>query len=109
MAIDRYECERCKYCRLKKQCANSKGNRAIKRNERWLRLKRKARKAVEKHEELRKRRSAEAEAVFGQLKGNQGHKRFLLRERAKVSTEWGLLALGHNLKQIYRINNQRPA
>jgi hypothetical protein len=31
--VDRYECESCKYCRLKKQ-----GNRVIERNERRLRL-----------------------------------------------------------------------
>jgi hypothetical protein len=45
----------------------------------------------------------------GQVKGNQGFRRFLLRGTAKVSTEWGLLALGYNLKQMYRINNQKPA
>jgi hypothetical protein len=64
---------------------------------------------LEKHEDLRKQRSVEVETVFGQIKGNQGYRRFLLRGRAKVSTEWGLLALGYNLKQIDRINNQKPA
>jgi transposase len=100
------------YGYMTKVCSSrmlAKGNRVIKRNERWLRLKQKARKALEKHEELRKQRSVEVETVFGQLKGNQGYRRFLLRGTAKVSTEWGLLTLGYNLKQMYRINNQKPA
>ncbi|MDR0628112.1 MAG: transposase [Treponema sp.] len=49
------------------------------------------------------------EPVFGQLKGNQGYRRFLLRGRAKVSREWGLLALGYKMKQMHRKNNQKPA
>jgi ABC-2 type transport system ATP-binding protein/transposase len=109
--IDRYECENCKYCRLKKQCTKAKGNRVIERNERWLRLKGKAKKTLhdERYGPLRKQRSVEVETVFGQIKGNQGFRRFLLRGTAKVSTEWGLLALGYNVKQMYRINNQKPA
>jgi transposase len=109
VTIDRYECESCKYCRLKKQCTRAKGNRVIERNERLLRLKRKARKTLAEYEELRKRRSVEVETVFGQLKGNQGFRRFLLRGTKKVSTEWGLLVLGYNLKQMYRIPGQKTA
>jgi ABC-2 type transport system ATP-binding protein/transposase len=100
VVIERYECESCAYCRLKKQCTKAKGNRVIQRNERWLRLKRKARKTLERHEELRKQRSVEVETVFGQLKGNQGFRRFLLRGTAKVATERGLPALGYNLKRM---------
>jgi hypothetical protein len=81
----------------------------IDRNEGWLRLKRKANKVLVDHKELRKRRSVEVETVFGQLKGNQGFRRFLLRGTKQVSTEWGLLALGYNMKQMYRINGQKAA
>ena len=111
MTVDRYECESCKYCRLKKQCTKAKGNRMIERNERWLRLKRKARRTLEdgRYVELRKQRSVEVETVFGQIKGNLGYRRFLLRGMAKVSTEWGLLVLGYNLKQIYRSNRDKTA
>jgi ABC-2 type transport system ATP-binding protein/transposase len=63
----------------------------------------------EYYKPLRKQRSVEAETVFGQIKGNQGYRRFLLRGTAKVSTEWGLLALGYNLKQIYRLNREEAA
>ena len=109
--VQRYECESCAYCRKKKQCTKAKGNRVIERNERWLRLREKARRTLEdeKYVELRKQRSVEVETVFGQIKGNQGYRRFLLRGTAKVSTEWGLLALGYNLKQIYRLNRDKTA
>ena len=106
ITVEKYECESCKYCRLKKQCTKSKGNRTIERNERWLRLKQKACRVVEdeRYMQLRKQRSVEVETVFGHIKGNLGFRRFLLRGASKVSTEWGLLALGYNLKQIYRLN-----
>jgi transposase len=105
ITVDWYECESCKYCRLKKLCTRAKGNRRIERNENWLRLKRKAKRVLEDEEykELRKQRSVEVETVFGQIKGNHGYRRFLLRGNAKVATEWGLLSLGYNLKQIYRM------
>jgi len=108
--VDRYECESCKYCRKRKQCTRkAKGNRNVTRNERWLRLKRKAQRTLEdeRYVELRKQRAVEVETVFGQIKGNQGNRRFLLRGMAKVSTEWGLLSLGYNLKQIYRLNRDK--
>jgi hypothetical protein len=100
---DVYECESCKYCRLKSECTKAKGNRRIERNERWLRLKRKARKILESepYQTLRKQRAVEDETVFGQIKGNQGFRRFLLRGTPKVSVEWGLFSLGYDLKQMY--------
>jgi hypothetical protein len=109
--IDCYECESCKYCRIKKQCIKSKGNRVIDRNERWLRLKNKARKVLEdeRYKKLQKQRSVEVETVFGQIKGNQGYRRFLVRGMPKIATEWGLLVFGYNLKQIYRINREKSA
>jgi ABC-2 type transport system ATP-binding protein/transposase len=105
ITIDLYECESCKYCRLKKLCTKAKGNRRIERNENWLRLKAQARKILEEepYRALRKQRAAEVETVFGQIKGNQGYRRFLLRGKAKVATEWGLFSLGYDLKQLYRV------
>jgi hypothetical protein len=94
--------EFCKYCRKKNLCKRTKGNRWIAWNEK--RLKAKSRKALEKYEDLRKQRSVEVETVFGQIKGNQGYRRFLLRGRAKVATEWGLFSIGYDIKQMYRIN-----
>jgi len=107
--VDRYECESCKYCRIKKQCTKAKGNRTIERNERLIRLRQKARRTLvdDRYSELRKQRSVEVETVFGQIKGNQGYRRFLLRGREKVSTEWGLLVIGYNFKQLFRLNREK--
>jgi transposase len=106
-----YECESCKYCRLKKQCAKTSKNKRVTRNDRMLRLRKKARETLEdeRYSELRKQRSVEVETVFGQIKGNQGYRRFLLRGTAKVSTEWGLLVLGYNLKRLYRLIQEKAA
>ncbi|GHU82838.1 transposase [Spirochaetia bacterium] len=92
ITIEKYECESCKYCRMKKLCTKAKGNRRIERNENWLRLRAQARKTLEEepYRTLRKQRAVEVETVFGQIKGNQGFRRFLLRGTAKVSAEWGL-------------------
>jgi hypothetical protein len=60
---------------------------------------------LEKYEDLRKQRSVEVETVFGQIKGNQGYRRFLLRGTDKVATEWGLFSLGYDIKQMHRINH----
>ena len=111
ITVEKYECESCKYCRLKIQCTKAKYNRTIERNDRWLRLKDKAKRILEdeKYIQLRKQRSVEVETVFGQIKGNLQYKRFLLRGMPKVSTEWGLLSLGYNLKQLYRLNQVKPA
>ena len=109
--VSRYECESCKYCRLKKQCTPTKGSRNITRNENWLKLKRKANRTLEdkRYIELRKQRAVEVETVFGQIKGNQGYRRFLLRGTGKVSAEWGLLVLGYNLKRLYMVNKDKTA
>ncbi|MDR0630323.1 MAG: transposase [Treponema sp.] len=85
--------ESCTYCRKKHLCTRAKGNRWVEWNEQWQRLKATSWRALEKQEDLRKRRSVEVERVFGQIKGRQGCRRFLLRGKAKVSAEWGLFSL----------------
>ena len=50
--------------------------------------------------ELRKRRSVEVESVWGQIKHDRSLRRFLTRGLAKVKTEWGLLALAHNMLKV---------
>ena len=106
---DRYECESCEGCPVKSECTKAQGNRVIERNERLIRLKAKAKDVLkdEEYSKLRKQRSVEVETVFGQIKGNQGFRRFLLRGIEKVSTEWGLLSLGYNMKQLFRLNGKK--
>lgn len=59
----------------------------------------------EEYKTLMKKRSTECETVFGQTKGNLGFRRFHLRGKEKVGTEWGLLMLGYDFKQLIRLMN----
>ena len=104
ITIDRYEGETCENCPDRALCTKGKGNRSIERNENLRRLKAQARSVLkdEAYGELKKQRSVEVETVFGQLKGNQGYRRFLLRGMEKVAAEWGLLSLGYHVKRLYR-------
>lgn len=94
-----YTCTSCEGCPQKEQCTKSEGNKSIQRNSELLRLKAKtaARLLSDDGKALRKRRSVEVETVFGQIKGNHGFRRFLLRGMKKVSVEWGLLVIGYNI------------
>ena len=48
----------------------------------------------------RKQRCWDIEAIFGNIKQNMGFKRFMLRGLEKVETEFGLIAMAHNLKKL---------
>lgn len=47
-------------------------------------------------------RKAIVEPVFGQIKEVRGFRRFLLRGLSKVSSEWVLICLTHNLLKLFR-------
>jgi len=49
---------------------------------------------------LRAARSTEVETVFGHIKHNPGFRRFHLRGRDKVNTEWGLMRIAHNMQKL---------
>ncbi|AWC27666.1 transposase [Bacillus cytotoxicus] len=47
------------------------------------------------------KRKIEEESTFGHIKGNRSFRRFSLRGLAKVTIEFGLIAIAHNfLKQV---------
>ena len=48
------------------------------------------------------RRKVIVEPVFGQIKEIRGCRRFLLRGLRKVTGEWGLICLTHNLLKLFR-------
>ena len=52
----------------------------------------------------RSNRPIEPEAVFGNIKFNHGFKRFRLKSNEKVKTEFGLIALAHNIRKYIAIN-----
>lgn len=94
-----YECEDCQGCPVKEECTKTTGNRTL-----WVRvelqkMKKTAHDRLEspRGKEVRSRRPIEVEAVFGRLKHNWGFRRFLLRGKEKVKTEWGILCIAHNM------------
>jgi transposase len=55
------------------------------------------------------KRKQTVEPVFGQLKERRGLRRFLLRGLAKVSGEWALWCLTHNLTKLVRALRTTPS
>jgi hypothetical protein len=53
--------------------------------------------------QLYKLRQQTVEPVFGIIKSVLGFRQFLLRGTVKVSTEWTLVCLAHNLKRLHRL------
>jgi hypothetical protein len=56
-----------------------------------------------------RRRQGLIEPVFGDIKEQQGLRRFLLRGKDQVRAEWRLLAAAFNLRTLARIWQQQPA
>ena len=103
--VDVYQCENCEGCPFRELCTKSEYGRMIQRNENWISQKTKVKEllATDEYKALKKKRSTECETVFGQTKGNLKFRRFHLRGKEKVGTEWGLLMLGYDFKQLARM------
>jgi len=97
-----YECEDCSDCPFRASCTKAKGNRQVHWNTIWEELKAKAKQALEDDEKsaIYARRKVEVESVFGHIKGNRSFRRFSLRGLKKVHTEFGIVALAHNLLKV---------
>ncbi|AHW61397.1 transposase [Draconibacterium orientale] len=100
-----YQAQNCTGCPLRGQCHKAKGDRKIEVNHNLNRLRQIARDKLLSDEGLyhRSKRPIEPEAVFGQLKSNNKFNRFTLRGLSKVEIEFGLMAIGHNLRKIIAI------
>lgn len=97
--LSKYQAKSCSRCPLRSACHTQKGNRVIDVNLNLRKLKKKAEERLtsEKGIAYRKRRPADVEPIFGNIKHNKNFKRFMLRGLDKVSIETGLLAIAHNL------------
>lgn len=100
--VSYYQAQCCSGCPMRGQCHNAQGNRRIEINHRLIELKERARLRLmsEKGIEHRSKRAIEPEAVFGQLKSNNKFNRFTLRGLVKTQIEFGLMAIGHNLRKL---------
>lgn len=97
-----YQASGCSNCPLKEACHKQKGNRIIKVNHKGHQLKQQAeqRLKTEKGIYYRKKRPADVEPVFGNIKSNKNFKRFLLKGIDKTEIEMGLICIAHNLSKI---------
>lgn len=97
-----YQAKGCRQCPLKNNCHKQKGNRTYHVNHQGQQLKQAAteRLKTERGIYYRKKRPADVEPVFGNIKYNKHFKRFLLKGIEKTEIEWGLICIAHNLKKI---------
>lgn len=100
--ISLYRAENCNGCPVRGVCHNQVGNRIISVSHRGNYLKKKAKEKLESEEGLyyRKKRPVDVETVFGNIKQNKKFKRFYLKGLEKVRTEFGLIAISHNLAKF---------
>lgn len=96
-----YQSEDCDGCPLRTQCYEAKYDRKIEVSPRLNQHKQNARELLNspKGKELRSRRCVDVEQTFGQIKHNMQFKRFLLRGIKKVNTEFGIIAIAHNIRK----------
>jgi len=100
--ITKYKAKRCKGCPVRDVCHSQVGNRTVDINHRLKKLKQQANTRLKsvKGVAYRKKRPADIEPVFANIKHNKNFKRFMLKGINKVEIETGLLAIAHNLAKI---------
>lgn len=102
-----YECNDCQSCPVKEKCTKATGNRQVRANfiswvyRQWAR----ENLLSEKGQQMRAQRGVDVETVFGRIKDCWDFRRFLLRGLEKVTVEWGLLCLAHNLAKVWNALN----
>ncbi|MCX6640748.1 MAG: IS1182 family transposase [bacterium] len=94
-----YRCGSCRGCPHRKICHKGRRGRTLEVNPHLQEYRNRARELLDSPAGLdyRSRRPADVEAVFGQIKANRSFRRFKLRGLDKVTVEFGLVALAHNL------------
>lgn len=100
-----YECLNCAGCPNRERCVKSEkplANRMLNINRKLNEFREQARQNLTSEIGLKMRslRSVEVESVFGDIKGNFGMRRFLLRGLEKVKIEWGLHCIAHNMRKM---------
>lgn len=103
-----YECESCQDCPWKAKCTRAAGNRQVRVSFQLWAYRQQARENLRSAEgqRMRSQRGVDVESVFGRVKEDWGFRRFLLRGLAKVTVEWGLLSMAHNLAKVWSVANE---
>ena len=110
--VSRYSARNCSGCPLRGMCYKAAADRrTIEINHKNNAYRRKAKELLTSERGIyhRGNRPVEPEAVFGNIKFNHGFKRFHLKSNEKVKTEFGLVALAHNIRKYIAINQSNMA
>jgi transposase len=101
-----YVCSNCQGCALKDTCTKA-DKRQMRVNFQLWKYRQQARENLLSPEgqRLRSQRGVDVETVFGRLKEDWGFRRFLLRGLKKVTIEWGLICMAHNLAKVWSAHN----
>ncbi len=108
--VSKYRAQDCSRCPLRCRCYKGTARqRTIEVNHQNNAYRAEARRLLTSEKGLHHRsmRPIEPEAVFGDIKFNHGFKRFRLKSNAKVSVEFGLVALAHNLRKYIALGAPR--
>lgn len=100
--VSHYRAQRCDGCPMRGRCYKANGNREIEVNHNLQRHKQKVRENLTSEIGLihRSNRPIEPEAVFGQIKYNRQFNRFRLKGVDKITVEFGLIAIAHNILKM---------
>lgn len=110
-----YGCADCSGCEHKPRCLyryntqkDADRNKVMKINERWEELKEESHGNIqsEKGSVKRKIRSIQTEGHFGDMKENEGFRRFYYRRTEKVYKEFMLYAIGRNINKYHLFQHQ---
>jgi len=98
-----YRCQSFEECRRRWECSREKCGRVIEMGPHEEAVARQIQKQQDPHKrDLLKKRKAVIELVFGQIKQNQGFRRFTVRGLESVRTQWSLVCSAFNLRKLYR-------
>jgi hypothetical protein len=98
-----YRCEHGASCPVRDLCTTAPGGRrSHEYSPRLVSFRKQVseRLTSDEGQDLRSRRLIEPEAVFGLIKQNMKFRRFNLRGLKKVSAEWGLISIAHNMLKM---------
>ena len=98
-----YQCQHYRECPVRTLCSRRKEGRRIElspQRSAWMRQRAKRRDPVQ--QALLRQRKAIVEPVFATLKQAMGFRRWTVRGRENVRTQWALLCTVLNLKKLYK-------
>ena len=102
-AVTLYECESCEGCIFKNQCTKAVGNKRLSTSKLFLEKRAESLINITTPEGilLRINRSIQVEGAFGILKEDHGFRRFVMRGKKNVETEFMLLGFGFNINKLH--------